>query len=106
MANTKRPRTYARNRALSRKGNEKLFESDSQYLLKLVLCIVFGSFWIKFGEPLTLGALTVRAIPIGLILGLIIVSRYEKYQSDRKIWYAVLIAVCVISLFSASGIVL
>lgn len=104
MAN--KQRTYARNRAFSRKGREKIFESDAQYILKLVLCIILGSFWIKFGSPIEIGGLTLRALPVGLIVGLLLVRKFEKYQSNRKIWYAVLIAVTIISLFSASGIVI
>ena len=100
-----RTRTYARNRGVSRRGNEKTFEPDSVYFLKLVVCILLGSFWIKFGAPLMISGFIVTAIPVGLLLGLVLINRFEKYQSDRKIWYAVIIVVAIVSYFSPSGIV-
>lgn len=108
MAKTQksRPRTYARNRAFSRRGYEKIFESDGEYLLKLILYVLLGSFWLKFAQPLTWMNMTFNALPIGLVLGLIIISRFEKFQSNRKIWYAVIIVVGIISYFVPAGIVI
>lgn len=106
MANKQRPRTYARNRAFSRKGKERIFESDGQYILKLILYVLVGSIWLRFGTPIELGNVILRALPIGLIVGLFAVWKLEKYQSDRKIWYAILIVVSIVGLFSPSGIVL
>jgi hypothetical protein len=52
MASQKnKERTYARNRKFSRKGNEKIYERDSTYLLKLVVVILLGTFWLKFSQP-------------------------------------------------------
>ena len=101
-----RPRTYARNRAFSRKGYEKVFESDGEYLLKLILYVLLGSFWLKFSQPLMFSSLSFNALPIGLVIGLIIISQFEKFQSDRKIWYAVIIVVGIISYFVPAGIVI
>lgn len=101
-----RPRTYARNRSFSRRGYEKIFESDGEYLLKLIVCVLLGSFWIKFSEPISWLGMRLFAIPVGLMLGLLIVSQFEKFQSDRKIWYAVIIIVGVISYFVPAGIVI
>ncbi|MDB5177704.1 MAG: rane protein of unknown function [Candidatus Saccharibacteria bacterium] len=101
-----RPRTYARNRTFSRKGYEKILESDGEYLLKLVLCILIASFWIKFSQPFIWMGMTFQAVPVGLVLGLIIVSQFERFQADRKIWYAILIAVGIITYFYPSGIVI
>jgi hypothetical protein len=108
MAKTQkpRPRTYARNRAFSRKGYEKIFESDGQYLLKLILYILLGSFWLKFSQPVSWLGMTFFALPIGLALGLIIINRFETLQADRKIWYAVVIVVGIISYFVPAGIVI
>ncbi len=105
-AKKKRTRTYARNRLVSRTGREKLFETDGEYLLKLVVSILLGTFWLKFQDPLTIGGLTIAAIPLGLFVGLLIVNRFEKFQSDRKIWYAVIILTAVISFFLPAGIVI
>lgn len=100
-------RTYARNRrAYSRRGYEKLFESDGEFLLKLILCVLLGTFWLKFGQPLALGSMRITAIPVGLLLGLIIVNRFEHFQSDRKIWYAILVVVGILSYFVPAGIVI
>lgn len=99
-------RTYARNRALlSRRGNEKIHESDGTYVLKLVLCIVLGSLWIKFQAPLILGGISLNGLPVGLLFGVLLVSQFEKFQYDRKIWYAILILVAIVSYFLPAGIV-
>lgn len=100
----KRPRTYARNRV--KRYGEKIYESDSTYFLKLVIFVLLGTFWIKLGEPISLGIIPVAAIPVGLLLGLVLVRQFEKHQSDRKIWYAILLIVTIISNFTASGIVI
>lgn len=46
------------------------------------------------------------AIPLGIILGFLIVRAFEHHQEDRKIWYAVLLVVGVISYFVPAGIVI
>lgn len=99
-------RTYARNRATTRKGYVISSETDGQYLLKLVLVILLGTLWLKFEHPLWLGAFPVGAIPVGMIFGLLLISRMEKQQLDRKIWYAILLVVTVISYIGAAGIVI
>lgn len=102
-----RPRTYARNRAaLSRRGYEKMREADSTYFLKLVVCVLLGTIWFRLGAPITIGGIYIGAIPVGLIVGLVLINRLEKIQSDRKIWYAVLIVMTVISYFWAAGAIL
>lgn len=110
MAKTKqkRPRTYARNRAtaVARRGNERIFESDGTYFLKLVVFVLLGTFWLKFAQPVTWLGLPLSAIPVGFLVGLILVSRFEKYQADRKIWYAILLVVTIICYFVPAGIVI
>lgn len=101
-----RSRTYARNRVFSRRGNEVIAESDGMYLIKLMLVVLLGSFWLKFGQPMMVGNLFLNGIPIGLIVGLFLVSKYEQFQFNRKIWYALLIVTAIISYFLPSGIVL
>jgi hypothetical protein len=80
-------------------------ESDNTYFLKLVLYVVLGSFWIKFADPIMLGDIVINALPIGLVLGLIFAS-HDHFQVDRKIEYAVLIIVTILSYFAPSGIIL
>ena len=102
-----RPRTYARNRAaVSRRGYEKLFEADSTYFLKLIICVLLGTLWLKFASQITVAGIYVGAIPAGLIIGLVLINQFEKIQADRKIWYAVLIVMTVICYFVPAGIVI
>lgn len=106
----KRTRTYARNRSksveISRRGYEKVFETDGTYFLKLVVFVLLGTLWLKFGQPIMIGSMPLHGIPLGLLIGLILVSQFEKYQSDRKIWYAILLVVTIICYFVPAGIVI
>lgn len=104
----KHPRTYARFRsaAVSRQGNEKVFESDSTYFLKLVVFVLLGTLWLKFQQPVSWLGIPLNGIPVGMLVGLLLVGRFEKYQSDRKIWYAILIVVTIICYFVPAGVVI
>jgi hypothetical protein len=104
----KRPRTYARHRAtsVSRTGREKIFESDWTYFLTLVVFVLPGTLWLKFSQPVSWLGLPMGGVPIGMLVGLILVSKFEKYQSDRKIWYAILLVVTIICYFVPAGIVI
>lgn len=105
--NKPRPRTYARNRAMySRRGYEKIVETDGTYFLKLVICILLGTFWIKFNTPIVWLGLTFNAIPLGCIVGLFLVHKYEGLQFDRKIWYVVITLVTITSYFLPAGIII
>lgn len=78
------------------KKSKKLSESDSAYFLKLILYIVLGSLWLKFADPIQLGGFQLFGLPIGLFLGLLIAS-HDRFQIDRKIEYAVLVIVAIVS---------
>ncbi len=107
MASKKhKQRTYARNRTLSRRGNFTSSETDGQYLLKLVLVVLLGTFWLKFQQPFAFINIPVAGIPVGMLFGLLLVGYREKSQFDRKIWYAILILVTIISYFVPAGIVI
>lgn len=111
MARTKtkkhKERTYARNRAtVSRRGRALVAEPDSTYFLKLVIVVILGTLWIKFAQPMTWGGVPFNGLPLGLILGLAGIRLFEKNPFDRKIWYAVLIVVGIISYFVPAGIVI
>ena len=107
MASAKnRQRTYARNRVFSRRGNENIYESDGTYFLKLIVCLLLGTLWLKFGAPIIVGGVTVTGVPVGLLFGPLLISKFEKFQYNRKIWYAILILVTVVSYFLPMGIVL
>lgn len=80
-------------------------ERDSTYFLKLVLYIILGTLWLKFSHPLIIGAITINALPFGLLVGLLFAT-HDHFQIDRKIEYAVLIVVAIVSYFLPAGIVI
>lgn len=86
-----------------KKKTEK--ESDSTYFLKIVLYIVLGSLWIKFDAPVELGMFVLNGLPFGLVLGLIFAS-HDHFQVDRKIAYALLIIMTILTYFLPAGIVI
>jgi hypothetical protein len=79
-------------------------EPDSTYFLKLVLYVIAGSFWLKFSSPLVLGGFEVSALPVGFFIGLLFAS-HDHFQIDRKIEYAILIVIAIVSYFLPAGIV-
>lgn len=103
-------RTYARNRSkqsefFSRKGNERFYERESAFFLKLVVFIILSALWLRLKDPLIAGPLVVQAIPVGLIVALLLVVKIEKYQFNRKIWYATLILMAILTSFTPVGII-
>lgn len=90
----------------SRRGYERAFESDGTYLLKLVSFVLLGTLWLKFQQPIIWLDMPLTGIPVGLLIGLLLVNKFEKYQEDRKIWYAILIIVTIICYFVPAGIVI
>lgn len=89
---------------MSKKKTEKN-ESDGVYLLKIVLYIIAGSFWLRFADPITVGNMTFTGAPIGLMVGLLFAS-HDHFQVDRKIEYVILIMATIISYFLPTGIIL
>lgn len=73
-------------------------ESDSTYLLKIVLYLIIGSQWLR----ITTG-LNELPIPIGFILG-ILFSRQDHFIIDRKIEYAVLLMAVFIGFWIPMGL--
>jgi len=100
-----RHRTYARNRP-RRRIVQRVSEADSVYFLKLVIVVVLGTLWLKFASPLSWHGVPFAAFPLGAVVGLIGIKLFEKDQFDRKIWFAVLLIVMIISYFVPAGIVL
>ena len=80
-------------------------ESDSTFLFKIVLYVIFGALWLKFAIPLHVGPWTIGAFPLGLILGLVFAS-HENFQIDRKIEYAILVMMTVLTFFVPAAILL
>lgn len=92
---------------MSKKTNKKTVavESDSTYFLKLVLYVILGSLWIKFQAPVYIGDVVLYGFPLGLIIGLMFAS-HDHFQVDRKIEYAILILMTVVSYFLPLGIII
>lgn len=81
-------------------------ESDSAYFLKLVLYVIMGSIWLKFGEPLQItDTFQLMGLPVGLVIGLLFAS-HDHFQMDRKVEYAILVIMTIVSLFLPVGIIL
>ena len=83
-----------------------MFESDGAYLLKLVLVFLLGSFWLRFSQSLSFGELNLEALPVGLFIGLFFIYKFEQFQQNRKIWYAIILLTAVATMFSPTGIVI
>jgi hypothetical protein len=79
-------------------------ESDSTYFLKLVLYIIMGTLWIKFTQPIEFLGLIINGLPIGLFVGLFFAS-HDHFQIDRKIEYAILIVMTIVTYFLPAGII-
>src|SRR5688500_8435275 len=107
MTKQKKPIKKTRQKAAaSSKAYERVFETDGTYFLKLVVFVLLGAFCLKFGTPVTWLGIFLPGIPIGMLLGLILVRQFEKIQSVLKIWYAVLLVVTVVSYFYPTGVVI
>lgn len=78
---------------------------DSTYFLKIVLYIMLGMVWLRFAAPVQLGAFTITAFPVGLIVALLFV-RHDHFAIDRKIEYPIVIFAAIISFFIGAGMVL
>lgn len=106
MTQKKQTRTRSKAATVTRQRYDKLVESDSTYLLKLVVFVLLGTLWLKFAQPFSWQGIPFTGIPIGLLVGLLLVRRFEPSQIDRKIWYAILIIVTIICYFVPAGIVI
>ena len=87
------------------KPKQKVEESDSTYFLKLVLYVVLGSLWLKFSDPIVIGPFLFNGVPLGFFLGLLFAS-HDHFQVDRKIEYAILIVITILTYFVPAGIVI
>jgi hypothetical protein len=90
----------------ARAAKEQVYETDSTYFLKLVVFVLLGTLWLKFAQPVTWLGTPLNGIPLGMFVGLVLVNKFEKYQSDRKIWYAILLVVTIICYFVPAGIII
>lgn len=106
-AKTKKPRhrTYARNRP-RRKYEKLLAEADGIYFLKLVVVVLLSTLWLKLATPLNWHGIPLGGFPIGAMVTLVSIRLLEKDPYDRKIWFAVLVLVTILSYFVPAGIVI
>lgn len=87
------------------KNKKQTDETDSAYFLKLVLYVMLGSFWLKFNTPLEIGGILLHGFPVGLLIGLVFAS-HDHFAIDRRIEYAVLLIITILTFFIPAGIVL
>jgi hypothetical protein len=74
-------------------------QSDSAYVLKLVLYMILGSLWIK----ITTADSSQWPIPVGFIIG-VLFTMHEHFKIDRKIEYALLLAAMFIGFWLPIGL--
>lgn len=86
-------------------AKSKTQENDSVYLLKLVMYVILGSLWLKFSSPLNIGSIQLNGLPIGLLIGLWFAS-HDHFRVDRKIEYAILLVITILTYFVPAGIVI
>lgn len=98
-------RTYARNRIFSRTGREKLYESDGVYFHEACSGCGARDFVAEVSISYIFGRIALFWDP-DRMFGLVIVNRFEKYQFNRKIWYAILILVTIVSFFLPAGMLI
>jgi len=77
----------------------KITEPDSTFFLKIVMYLIIGSVWLYFDGSSALW----RAIPVGLIVGLLFVQ-HDHFAIDRKIEYVVLLISAVLSYVLPVGV--
>ena len=103
---TKKPRTKRSVSKATSAIRTQIVESDSTYFLKLVIVVLLGTLWIKLQTPVSWQGVPFGGFPLGAVLGMIGIHLWEKDQTDRKIWYAVLIIVTIICYFMPAGILI
>lgn len=90
---------------VKKQTKKKAVEADSTYFFKLVLYIILGSLWLKFSSPISVGAVQFNGFPIGLLFGIFFAS-HDHFQIDRKIEYAILIIMTILTFFLPAGLVI
>lgn len=81
-------------------------ENDGIYFLKLVIVVLLSTLWIKLATPLSWNGLPIGGVPLGALVTAVLIHAFEKNAYDRKIWFAVLVVIMIISYFVPAGIVI
>lgn len=84
--------------AIKRKSPQPT-ETDGAYILKLVMYLIIGSFWIR----ITTADGADIPIPAGFIVG-ILFAMHDHFQIDRKIEYALLLVATFIGFWLPLGL--
>ena len=74
-------------------------ESDSTYMLKLVMYLLIGSVWVK----ITYADGGQLPLPVGFVIGLFF-AMHDHFQIDRKIEYALLLVALLIGFWLPVGV--
>lgn len=108
QSKTKKPRhrTYARNRPRPLARSRQISETDGVYFLKLIVVVLLSTLWLKFAAPLSWQGIPLTAFPLGALIVAAGIKLLEKDGYNRKIWFAVLVVVTIISYFVPAGIVI
>ncbi len=85
---------------MTKTKKRQVTELDRVYLLKIVIYLILGSFWIKISSQTTNWQVP---IPVGFIAGIVLASR-DKFQIDRKLEYAILLMAMFIGFWLPIGI--
>lgn len=79
-------------------------ESNSTYLLKILLFFILGTFWVRLVD-FEVGIFNHLSLPVGFLIGLLLAS-HEHFQIDRKMEYLILIVATFVSYFLPMGLVI
>lgn len=80
----------------NKKNRKKL--ADNRYLLKFVIALILGFIWVR----VSISGIVIP-IPIGLIVGLLLISK-NKLNTDKKIVTAVLLVSMLIGYWAQTGL--
>lgn len=83
-----------------KKTKKQAPELDSVYVLKLVMYLIIGTFWVRVDH----GTASVP-IPLGLVVG-VLFAMHDHFKIDRKIEYAVLLVAMLVGFWSQIGLMI
>ena len=106
MVNAKTKKYKKRSSSQTVRYRDRFVEADSVYFLKLVIVVLLSTLWLKFAVPMSWNGIPLTAFPVGALIAVIGIRLLEKDVVDRKIWFAVLVVVTIISYFVPAGIVI
>lgn len=73
---------------------------DSVYLLKIVLYLIIGTFWVHLQSPS--GSIQIP-LPVGATLG-VLFAAHDHFRIDRKVEYAVLLIALLVGFWTQAGV--